>query len=168
MGTAASRVDVCADRSCRFDLAQAGLEVTVALQNTLESLPSAAADRIGVSIGCLIRNGLRHSREGEAHRLPVAEVPGLQLLDGNAVDQLPGSMTCPRARSQPSRGSRLFETILQCHAVVIVPIDHHDDAPVVGQPGRVTAQPILQLAEQVGLSLNLERAVDRFEQYAGY
>jgi len=58
--------------------------------HALEGFPGSAGYGVGVAQALALRNKRRDARVLGLHRIPVAEVPGLQFLDGNAVDQLPG------------------------------------------------------------------------------
>lgn len=85
--------------------------------------------------------------------LPVTEVPGLEFLDGDPIGYLPVLFSRSWARAQPGLGSCLLKAQLQVTAVIVVAVDYHYDAPVVGRPMGIALEASLQFLEQVGFPL---------------
>lgn len=108
-------------------------------------------------------------RVGRTHGWPVAEVPGFQFFDGDAVHHLKVAIRLWR-RSGPESGAlgSIVQLPLQRAAIVVVPIHDHQDHGRGRQPLFVATQTVRQLPEQIPLVAELaEFQFDVGTQQAG-
>ena len=92
-------------------------------------------ERVGLPVLGLRRDALGHGRVRGANGLPVAEVPGLQLLDRDAMEDAPrdasrGAVTLHEARCL----GHAVELSLELDAVVIITVHHDQDPGVIAKP----------------------------------
>lgn len=123
-----------ANGSCGVYLAQPTFEVSVFLHHALECLPSAPGDGIGFAKSLAISHRCSYTRIRFTDCLPIAKVPGLELLDGDAIDKLALGTASNSSRPQPGPLGYVFQLGLERPTVVVIAV--HDDqyAPIPRQP----------------------------------
>src|SRR5207248_2283930 len=135
-----ARVHVSSDLSSRFDLSQATMEVARRLQHPLKCLPGPAFDFIGRPVFRLSSHVRRHSRVGGANGSPVSEIPGLELLDCDSIDNHVRLSRRRRARLEASVARKLLQPFFQLGALIGVAIHDYNDSPRLWNPRGIAAE----------------------------
>jgi len=94
-------------------------------------LPGSSLNRNGTSISWLLWNGGPDLWVGALHRLPIAEIPGLQFFNNDAIYDSKLAVSRLGAGGQAGGYCHLFESRFESQALFAVMV-HEDDDPMVG------------------------------------
>lgn len=133
VGTVAIGFHMPGDCDGGGDLVQPALVVPGPPQHSLQRFPRPSRDRIRVPVPCLPIQSWWNSWIGGAQRRHIAEKPGFQFLDGQAVHDLRSPLSAPGGQRRQARLSgRLVQAALEVPAVLLNHV--REVVPGLGEP----------------------------------